>query len=151
MSKRLDFKLDDSELLEVTEAIHMDKRLEVRQRAVAIRLLATGETFTAVAKRLTVQPETVSKWFRRFRQDGLEGLANRPKGRPKRKADDEYCQALEEAIENDPGAYGYPFPVWTVERLRDHLETKTGTYLSSNRLRMVIRNRGYVIQHPKQI
>jgi transposase len=151
MPKRLEFELAESELLQVTEAICMDERPEVRQRAVAIRLLATGEKYTEVAGRLAVQPGTIRKWFQRFRQDGLEGLANRSRGRPKRKADQVYCQALEEAIQHGPGNYGYPFAAWTIERLRDHLEMKTGTYLSSSRLRMVIRNHGYIMRQRKQI
>jgi len=149
MSKRLDFKLTESELLQVTEAICTDKRPEVRHRATAVRSLATGEKPTEVARRMAVQPETIRKWFQRFRQDGHEGLTNQPRGRPKRKADQAYIQALEEAIEHGPGEYGYPFAVWTVERLRDHLEKKTGTSMSSSRLRMVIRNHGYVIRHLK--
>jgi transposase len=79
----------------------------------------------------------------------LDGLANQPKGRPQRKADEAYCSALEEAIEHDPVEYGYPFAVWTVERLRDHLEKKTGVRMSVSRLRVVIRKRGYVYQRPK--
>lgn len=149
MSKRFDFNLTESELSQVTEAIHKDKRPEVRRRAIAIRLLATGENPTEVARRLAVQAATIRKWFQRFRQFGYESLTNQPKGRPKRKADQAYCQMMEEAIKHGPGNYGYPFAAWTVERLRDHLGKNTGTYLSSSRLRMVIRNHGYAMRHLK--
>ena len=149
MPKRLDFKLTESELSQVTEAIHKDTRPEVRRRAIAIRSLAAGETPTDVARRLVIRATTIRKWFHRFRQDGYEGLTVQPRGRPKRKADQAYCQMMEEAIKNGPGNYGYPFATWTIERLRDHLEKKTGTYLSSSRLRVVIRNHGYVVRHLK--
>jgi transposase len=149
MPKNLDFQLTETELLQVTEAIRKDKRPEVRQRATAIRLLALGKKPAKVAESLAVQPVTIYSWFHRFRQDGLEGLANQPKGRPKRKADETYCQALEEAIKHEPGDCGYPFAVWTVERLRDHLEKKTGTHMSVSHLRVVIRKQGYVYRRPK--
>ena len=149
MPKKLDFQLSETELLQVTEAIRKDKRPEVRQRATAIRLLALGQKPAEVAESLTVQPTSVYSWFHRFRQDGLEGLANQPKGRPKRKADEAYCRALEEAIEHDPDEYGYPFAIWTVERLRDHLEKETGVRMSISRLRVVIRQQGYVYRRPK--
>lgn len=149
MPKKLDFQLTETEHLQVTEAIRKDKRPEVRQRATAIRLLALGQKPAEVAESLATQPPTIYSWFHRFRQDGLEGLANQPKGRPKRKADEAYCQALEEAIEHDPGEYGYPFAVWTVERLRDHLERETGVRMSISRLRVVIRNQGFVYRRPK--
>jgi transposase len=149
MPKKLNFQLTETELLQVTEAIRKDKRPEVRQRATAIRLLAMGRKPAEAAEGLAVQPTTIYNWFHRFRQGGLEGLANRPKGRPKRKADEAYCQALEEAIEHDPGEYGYPFAVWTVERLREHLERETGVRMSVSHLRVVIRKRGFVYRRPK--
>lgn len=149
MPKKLDFQLTETELLQVTEAIRKDKRPEVRQRATAIRLLGLGQKPAEVAESLAAQPPTIYSWFHRFRQDGLEGLANQPKGRPKRKADEVYCQALEKAIEHDPGDYGYPFAVWTVERLRDHLERETGVRMSVSRLRVVIRKQGFVYRRPK--
>jgi transposase len=149
MPKKLDFKITETELLQVTEAIRKDKRPEVRQRATAIRLLGIGQKPEEVAVNLAVQPPTIYSWFHRFRQDGVEGLANRPKGRPRRKADEDYCRALEEAIEREPSDYGYPFAIWTVERLRDHLERETGVHMSVSRLRVVIRKKGYVYRRPK--
>jgi transposase len=149
MPKKLDFQLTEIELLQVTEAIRKDKRPEVRQRATAIRLLTLGQKPAEVAESLATHAPTIYSWFHRFRQNGLEGLANQPKGRPKRKADEAYCQALEEAIEHDPGDYGYPFAVWTVERLRDYLERETGVRMSISRLRVVIRKQGFVYRRPK--
>lgn len=149
MPKKLDFQLTETELLQLTEAVRKDKRPEVRQRATAIRLLALGQKPAGVVKSLATQPPTIYSWFDRFQQEGLEGLANQPKGRPKRKADEVYCQALEEAIDHDPGDFGYPFAIWTVERLRDHLERKTGVRMSVSRLRVVMRKQGYVYRRPK--
>lgn len=149
MPKKLDFQISETELLQVTEAIRKDKRPEVRLRATAIRQLALGHRPAEVAENLAVQPTTIYSWFHRFQQGGLEGLANQPKGRPKRKADEAYCQVLEEAIDGDPGDYGYPFAIWTVERLRDHLEQETGVRMSVSHLRVVIRQRGYVYRRPK--
>lgn len=149
MPKKLDFQPSKTELSQITEAIHKDKRPEVRYRATAVRMLALGQKPAEVARGLAVQPTTIYSWFHRYRRDGLDGLANQPKGRPKRKADEAYCSALEEAIEHDPAEYGYPFAVWTVERLRDHLEKETGVHMSISRLRVVIRKQGYVYRRPK--
>lgn len=149
MPKRLNYELSDEELSQITEAIRSDKRPEVRQRATAIHLLHLGHKPAEVAESLAVDRVTIYNWHRRYRQEGLEGLANRPKGRPKRKADEAYCQALEAALEQEPPELGYAFAVWTVERLRDHLEKETGVHLSVSRLRVIIRKRGYVYRRPK--
>lgn len=149
MPKKLDFEITETELSQVTEAIQKDKRPEVRQRATAVRMLALGQKPVTVAQSLGVQQPTVYAWFHRFREHGLEGLANQPKGRPKRKADETYRQVLGETLENDPDEYGYAFAIWTVARLRDHLEKETGVHMSLSRLRVVIREEGYVYRRPK--
>lgn len=149
MPKKLNFELNETELVQITKASRKNKRPEVRQRAQAIRMLASGQKPAQVAESLDVHPATIYSWFHRYRQDGLEGLANRPRGRTKRKIDETYCQALELAIEHDPGDYGYPFEVWTVERLRDHLQKETGAGLSISRLRAVIREEGYIYRRTR--
>jgi transposase len=149
MPKRLDFKLSENELWQITQIISDHAHPDVRHRAVAIQSLAAGEKLIEVARRMKIQPATVRSWFWRFRQYGHEGLTNLPRGRPKRKADQAYCQALDEAIVDGPGKYGYQFHFWTVERLLDHLEERTGTSISSSRLRMLIRNRGHTLRHMK--
>jgi hypothetical protein len=60
MPKKLDFEISKTELSQVTEAIHKDKRPEVRQRATAVRMLALGQKPTDVAQSLGVQPPTMS-------------------------------------------------------------------------------------------
>jgi transposase len=150
MPKIYDFKLTESELLQLAKAIHLDIRPEVQKHAKAIHLLSSGQKPRDVAERFAVQPVTIYNWFHRFRREGYDGLTNQPRGHPKRKADQAYCQALEEAIAHHPGDYGYDFDTWTVEHLRDHLEKVTGTHISVSRLRMVMRNRGYRCRHPRR-
>jgi len=98
-----------------------------------------GKKSAEVVEGLVIHSTTIYSWFHSFRQDRQEGLANQPIGRPKPKADEAYCQVLEEVIEHDPGDYGYPFTVWVAEFLRDYLERETGVRMIVSRLRVVIR------------
>ena len=50
MPKTLNFKLADSELKQILQAIKSDKRPEVRQRAMGLRLLHEGHSPTEVAE-----------------------------------------------------------------------------------------------------
>ena len=147
MPKRVTLLTDDIAKLEV--AIEKDDRPEVRQRAAALRAVHLGQAVKDVALVLAVTEATIYNWLKRWHADGVEGLANEPlPGRP-RKADEAYCRALEEAIEQDPQELGYRFAIWTVERLRDHLTRNTGVELSVKRLGEVISERGYVYRRPK--
>jgi transposase len=149
MPKLIDFTLTDEQIAELNEAMKQDKRPEVRQRATAIRLLSRGDRLQSVAEVMSVTGATMYNWWHRYQEEGIDGLANQPKGRPKPKADAAYLEALEKAIERDPGELGYDFAIWTVEQLRDHLAHETGVVLSVGRLRVLIRQQGYVYRRPK--
>jgi len=149
MPRKTNYQLSETELSQLKEAIRKDPRPEVRQRATAIHMLHLGNKPAEVSEQLMVSKPSIYNWHRRYREGSLEGLANQPKGRPKRKADEAYCQALEAALDQDPGELGYPFSVWSVERLRDHLKRETGVELSVSRLRVIMRQKGFVYRRPK--
>lgn len=149
MPRKTNYQLTETELSQLKEAIGKHPRAEVRQRATAIHLLHLGYKPEEVSKQLMVSKPSIYNWHRRYREGSLEGLANQPKGRPKRKADEAYCQELEAALDQDPDEFGYSFSIWSVERLRDHLKEKTGVKLSVSRLRVIMRKNDYVYRRPK--
>lgn len=139
MPKAQEYHLTAKELKEIEKAIKHDKRSEVVQRSMAIRLLHLGHKPEEVAQMQAVSKPTIYGWFHRWQSGGVEALANRPKsGRPM-KADDAYSQALEAVIEKEPSEVGYDFTIWTVERLSAYLEKVTGTALSESRLRALLK------------
>lgn len=150
MPKALDYHLNEQELQAIEAAIRHDKRPEVRQRCTVIRLLHLGHKPEQVAEMQAVSKPTIYSWFNRWRSNGIDGLAIRPRsGRPS-KADEAYILTLAEVIEKDPEEFGYDFTVWTVDRLRAHLEKETGISLSESRLRALLKRKGYRYRRPKQ-
>jgi len=149
MPKQLNFQLSDDELKAVEHAMQSDQRSAVRQRATALRLLHLGYPVAEVATILAVTAASIYGWVRRWQQQGLPGLANRPKQVEPRKVTESYQQALEQALDSPPAAYGYTFAVWTLERLRDHLTRQTGVQVSIQWLSMVLKQHGYVYRRPK--
>ncbi len=59
------------------------------------------------------------------------------------------CLALLEVIEKEPSEFGYDFTIWTIDRLRAHLEKKTGISLSESRFRALLKRKGYRYRRPK--
>jgi transposase len=149
MPRKTNYERNEIELSQLKEAIRKDARPEVRQRATAIHLLHLGYKPEEVSAQLLVSKPSIYNWHRRYQEGGLEGLANQPKGHPKRKADAAYCQEVETALAQDPSELGYSFAVWSVERLRDHLEGETGVKLSVSRLRVIMHQNDYVYRRPK--
>jgi transposase len=149
MSRRISFTLSTDEVLAVEEAMHHSQQAEVRQRATAIRLLHLGHKPEAVAEMFAVAPSTIWNWHRRYRASGLAGLVNQAKsGRPA-KATGSYLDAVAQALESDPRTLGYRFSVWTIHKLRHHLEKETGILLSYSRMRALLRKHDYVYRQPK--
>ena len=149
MTTQRDYRLTTEELKIIEHTIKHDKRPYVRQRAMAIHLLHQGYGPTQVAEMLAVTRRTIYNWYERWRSAGLAGLADRPGRGRKRKATDEYCHLLEEALEREPSSYGYEFGIWTVGRLLEHLYEQTGIDLSANRLSDLMKDLDYVYRRPK--
>lgn len=149
MPKKIDFTLTKDELAAVRRAVKKDRRPEVRQRSMVVRMLADGQTPAEVADLMSVTVQSIYGWWHRWEAGGIEGLANRPYEPRKRKADEAYLQALDEALSKEPEAYGYSFAIWTRERLRDHLTEATGVEMSVGWLGRVMKARGYVFRRPK--
>lgn len=150
MPKRRGFTLSSEDLKVVEDTIAHDKRPEVVKRAMALRFLHLGHSTEEVAEMLLVAVSTIYSWWRRWEAEGVAGLVNKPKsGRPS-KATAEYCKKLDEALEQEPAAYGYAFTIWTLDRLRDHLEAQTGIRLSRGRFQILMKKRNYVYRRPKR-
>ena len=149
MPKARDYHLTDEELQDVETAIRRDKRAEVRQRCLAIHLLHLGHKPEEVAEMQAVSIPTIYSWIKRWRSGGVEELANKPRsGRPS-KADEAYCLLLDEVIEKEPAELGYDFTVWTIDRLRAHLERETDIELSESSFRALLKRKGYRYRRPK--
>jgi transposase len=149
MPKKLNFQLTEAGVREIVEAIKHDKRPEVRQRAMGLRLLHEGKAPKEVAEFLSVSQPTVYDWHHRWQRQGVEGLANRPKsGRPV-KAKQNYVELLEQVVGQDPQALGYAFSIWTTERLRLHLKAQTGIELKPTQFRALLKEQDFVYRRPK--
>lgn len=70
------------------------------------------------------------EWVKRFNAEGISGLSNRPKpGRPVTHTEEVRSQALSLALQK-PSGLGYPFAMWTLERLQVALREQHNLHLS---------------------
>ena len=149
MGKRLDYTLTAEQLSDLEQAINRSPYPEVRQRAIAIRLLHLGQSLEQVAQAVMVTSNTVYAWHKRWRAEGIAGLRDGHRtGRPA-KADQAYLQELERVLELDPRTLGLPFTIWTLNRLRLYLAEQTDILLSYTRFRSLMHRQGYRWKEPK--
>jgi transposase len=149
MSRRIDYQLSNEQLGELEEAIHTSPYPEVRQRAIAIRLLHLGQSPAQVAQAVIVTSNTIYAWHKRWREHGIDGLRDGQRtGRPL-KADLAYLKELARVLDLDPRALDLPFTIWTLNRLRLYLAEKPGILLSYTRFRALMNREGYRWKAPK--
>ena len=73
-----------------------------------------------------------AKWVRRFNEEGLAGLEDRPRsGRPRTHSEAVRSTLIALALQK-PSALGYPFALWTLERLQDAFFEREGIPLSDS-------------------
>lgn len=150
MPKRIDYTLTEEQLTTIERAIKHDPRAEVVRRATAIGLFHQGHDAGTIAVMVSASRASVQNWHKRWREGGLEALANKPIPGRKPKANQTYRHALEQTLASDPHDLGYAFSVWTLGRLSQHLEQETGIALSVGRLAEWMSRWGYVYRRPKQ-
>ena len=149
MPKRINYTLTEKELKQVEQAIKNHPDLRLRERARIIRLLHLGHKHQEVAHLLGISPSNVYWWHQRWRQEGLEGLSDRPRsGRPK-VGGEAYRAKLEEVLNSDPHTLGLAFTVWGVPQLLPYMEAETGIGVHPNTLRNMLAELGYVYRRPK--
>ena len=73
------------------------------QRAQIVLACGTGETNTAIAKRMGLTGMTVGKWRKRYLEQGLEGLHDELRsGRPRSYEDEDVAEVISRALQTRP-------------------------------------------------
>jgi len=71
-------------------------------------------------------------WVKRFNAEGIAGLEDKPKpGRP-RTHDQSVRSSLIALVRQKPDSLGYPFKLWTLERLQSAFQERQGVHLSDS-------------------
>jgi transposase len=79
-----------------------------------------------IADALDVSKETVSRWFRRARDAGVDSLRSHPAPGPQPKLTDEQKREIPEFLWHGPESYGFRGEVWTCARIARVIEEEFG-------------------------
>lgn len=71
-------------------------------------------------------------WVKRFNEDGIQGLCDKPKsGKPRIHSDEVRGHLIDLALRK-PRSLGYPFELWTLVRLQTAFRERTSIHLSDS-------------------
>ena len=107
-------------------------------RARAILLSLEGWSSVRIAKAFVVKPDSVHHWRWTFGCEGVSGLRARKAPGP----DPVKARAALSGVSAVLSAPIADRPSWTLPRLQDEIETRTGERISKSRLSVVMRKKG---------
>lgn len=112
-----------------TEAVRRVQRVRIiKAMADAPDLSASDAALLAGFKSSLMGPI----WVKRFNAEGLAGLEDRPRPGREPVHSPEVRSALINLALQKPGSLGYPFELWTLERLQRAFKEREGTHLSDS-------------------
>jgi transposase len=116
-------ELTAAERRRLVRALRQQAPQGVALRAAIVLLSAQGQSAPRIATALGVTTRTVQRCRRRWRQQGLAGLADvaRPSS-----VSAEYLRLLMRTVETAPEELGFAFTRWTRARLAAYLQQRTG-------------------------
>lgn len=95
-----------------------DLKVRVQKRAMGLQMLDKGMTFQAIKEHLDTSHITISKWAKRYAEEGLTMLYDKPRsGRPVGLSGEERAKVTALACSKPPEGYGR----WSLRLLSDRL------------------------------
>jgi transposase len=142
--------LTPEQLAELDRLYHSARSMRVRTRAQMI-LLATEQKLLAhqIASIVRQSEETVRRWIKRYKAEGVTGLEDAPQPGREPKSTPEYRARLLEVVRIRPRALEQPFSLWTLQRLADFMAEESGIRLSDEAVRLLLKKNGIVLSRPQ--
>src|SRR3954468_1150249 len=104
------------------------------ERARIVRAAADGRSAPAIAAAVGCSRPTAYAWIRRFNDEGIAGLQERPRaGRPPTYTAEQRAEVVAAALA-DPEDLGLPFGCWTLDRLQAYLNEQKGLAMKRSRI-----------------
>jgi len=142
--------LTDTQRDELDRLYRTTKMPRLRTRAQMVLLSAERELKVAdIASIVRESDDTVARWLKRYRAEGLEGLKDAPRaGRPS-EITEAYRSKLLAAVRRRPRSLDLPYSLWTLQRLIDYLAEETGQRISVETMRQLLKRNQIVLSRPQ--
>ena len=105
-----------------------------------------GLSSRKTARLMGLSRDTVSRWVKRFNEDGFSGLYDRPRTGAKPKVDP---QEIINILEKEPREFGYNIEGWTAKVLHVHILRTFNVNYHTNYIYQLVKKLGYSLIVPR--
>ena len=121
--------------------------LEDRRRRAA-KLFRAGARLASVARTLQVSRQSVSRWYRQWKQGGAEALRAAGRAGRKPKLERQQLQQLDGALRRGARAQGFGTDLWTLPRVAQLIERLTGVRYHPGHVWKILGALHWTLQRP---
>jgi transposase len=122
---------------------------QVRQRAHLLLLLDRGYAWSVIAEVLFTSPDTIARWQRRFRDEGVAAVLGRPRGRRRSTAWSWAASVVAWVLTCRPADFGFARSRWCCEAVAVVLWEDHQVPASRETVRRCLRQQGLVWRRPR--
>lgn len=144
------FPLSDEALTELDDLYRTTRDVRIRTRAQMVLLSAEKQMVPSeIASIVRRDEQTVRRWLKRYRAEGLNGLYDQPRPGHPGKVTPAYQELLIRTVRQRPRSLGQPYSLWTLQRLADYMAEETGIRISAETVRVHLKAADIVISRPQ--
>ena len=134
------------------DARKLSPEVQEEKRKQAIRLHKTGKPYKEIADLVEVHFETIGKWVRAYRSDGIKAVQSKARGKKKgesRKLSPEQETAIKKLIvDKTPDQLKMVYALWTRKAVSELIEDQTGIKLAIRTVGNYLAQWGFTPQKP---
>ena len=124
-----------------------DSKLSIQLKAI---IAAREHPVENVAKILKISARSIFRWVTKFKEEGVEGLRDRPKGHLRSKLSEDHKKNIEQWIVRGKDARGKPAH-WTLKKLQKEIEKEFGVTIGTTPLWKHLKKMGLVLRKPRPL
>lgn len=124
-----------------------DSKLSVQLKAI---IAAAEHPVENVATILKVSVRSIFRWIEKFKEQGVEGLRDRPKGHMRSKLTEDHKGQLEQWIVRGKNVRGQAVH-WTLKKLRRELGNNFGVHIGTTPLWKHLKKMDLALKKPRPI
>jgi transposase len=124
-----------------------DSKLSIQLKAI---IVSAEHPVENVARVLKVSARSIFRWITKFKEGGVEGLMDRPKGQMRSKLTEEHKKQIEQWIVSGKNAQE-EMVHWTLKRLKKELAKELGIQIGTTPLWKHLKKMGLVLKKPRPV